>query len=237
MTINPIENSQRTAAKVAAFAYLITFATVVYVHYGILWRLTTGNAAETARNILAHERLFRICIAGNLFYCVGIFVLLTALYVVLKPVNRGLALLAAFWWLVWAFMWLGITLNLFDALRLLHGGGSLQAFGVDQLQASASFYLHTGFDTYYVGLLFWGLASTACACLWFKSRYIPRVLAAFGVISSAFCVGCTFIFYIFPDFDKIVTLGWFDMPMGLFDIALSFWLLFVGLKPLAAAKA
>jgi glucan phosphoethanolaminetransferase (alkaline phosphatase superfamily) len=81
------------------------------------------------------------------------------------------------------------------------------------------------------------LASTACACLWFKSRYIPRVLAAFGVISSAFCVGYTFIFYIFPDFDKTVNLAWFDMPMGLFDIALSFWLLFVGLKPLAAAKA
>ncbi len=92
MTISPIDNSQRIAAKVAACAYLITFATVVYVHYGILWRLTTGNAAETARNILAHEQLFRICIAGNLFFCVGIFVLLTALYVVLRPVNRALAL-------------------------------------------------------------------------------------------------------------------------------------------------
>jgi hypothetical protein len=237
MTINPIDNSQRTAAKVAAFAYLITFATVVYVHYGILWRLTTGNAAETARNILAHERLFRICIAGNLLYCTGIVVLLTALYVVLKPVNRGLALLATFWWLVWVFMWLLTTLNLFDALRLLRGADPLRALGADQLQALASFYLHTGFDRYYVGLLFWGLASTACACLWFKSRYIPRALAAFGVISSAFCVACTFVFYIFPGFDKIVSLGWFDMPMGLFDIALSFWLLFKGLKPPPEAEA
>jgi hypothetical protein len=97
MTISSIDNSQRTAAKVVGFAYLLTFALVVYVHYGILWRLTTGNAAETARNILAHETLFRIGVAGNIFYCVGVFVLLSALYVVLKPVNQGLALLAAFW--------------------------------------------------------------------------------------------------------------------------------------------
>jgi hypothetical protein len=36
MTTSSIDKSQRTAAKVVAFAYLITFATVVYVHYGIL---------------------------------------------------------------------------------------------------------------------------------------------------------------------------------------------------------
>jgi hypothetical protein len=74
-------------------------------------------------------------------------------------------------------------------------------------------------------------ASTVCACLWFKSRYIPRALAAFGMVSSAFCVACTLVFYIFPDFDKIVNLWWFDTPMGIFDIALSFWLLFKGLRP------
>jgi len=48
---------------------------------------------------------------------------------------------------------------------------------------------------------------------------------------------CTFVFYIFPDFDKIVGLGWFDSPMGLFDIALSFWLLFKGLKQPGVAGA
>jgi len=75
------------------------------------------------------------------------------------------------------------------------------------------------------------LASTVCGCLWFRSRYIPRALAAFGVISSAFCVACTLVFYIFPNFDKIVNLWWFDSPMGVFEIALGFWLLFKGLRP------
>jgi hypothetical protein len=238
MTKNPIDDSQRTAARVAGFAYLITFATVVYVNFGIHGRLIVEhNAAETARNILAHERLFRIGIVGDLIYCVGVVVLLTALYVILEPVNRALALLAAFWRLVWVLVWLVMTLNLFDALRLLSGADYLRAFEAERLQALARFYLGNSFDYYYVGLLFGALASTVCGYLWFKSRYIPRALAAFGVISSAFCVACTFVFYIFPNFDKIVNLWWFDSPMAIFDIALSFWLLFKGLRPSGEAEA
>ena len=57
------------------------------------------------------------------------------------------------------------------------------------------------------------------------------VLAAFGVISSVWCVGCTFVFYIFPGFAKVVNLWWFDSPMVIFELALSFWLLFKGLSP------
>lgn len=231
MTRRTIEPAQQTAARVAGFAYLITFATVVYANFGIHDRLIVqNNAAETGRNILAHERLFRIGIAGDLIYCVGVVVLLTALYVILKPVNPGLALLAAFWRLVWVLMWLVMTLNLFDALRLLSGADYLRAFEAERLQALARLYLGTRFDYYYVGLLFGALASTVCGYLWFKSRYIPRALAAFGVISSAFCVACTFVFYIFPSFDKIVNLWWFDSPMGIFDIATSFWLLFKGIR-------
>jgi hypothetical protein len=230
MTISPTDQSQRTAAKVAGFAYLITFATVVYVNFGIHDRLILENNAETVRNILAHERLFRIGIVGDLIYCVGVVVLLSALYVILRPVSRGLALLAAFWRLVWVLMWLVMTLHLFDVLRLLTSADYSHAWGAEQLQALTSFYLGTRFDYYYVGLLFGALASTVCGYLWFKSHYIPRALAAFGLISSAFCVGCTLVLYIFPNFDKIVNLWWFDTPMGLFDIALSFWLLFKGLR-------
>jgi hypothetical protein len=231
MTLTAIDESQRKAATVAGLAYLTTFATVVYVNFGIHARLIVKNSAETARNLLAHERLFRIGIAGDLLYCVGVVVLIAALYVILRPVSRGLALLAAFWRLVWVSMWLAMTLNLFNALRLLSGGDSLQALGPERLQALASFYLASSFDYYYAGLLFGGLASCLCAYLWWKSHYVPRALAVFGVISSAFCVLCTVVFYVFPHFDKIVNLWWFDTPMGLFDIALSFWLLVKGLNP------
>jgi hypothetical protein len=50
------------------------------------------------------------------------------------------------------------------------------------------------------------------------------------VISSVFCLACTFVFIIFPDFARVVNLWWFDSPMGIFEMALSFWLLFKGLR-------
>ena len=230
MTISTIDESERRAAKVAGFSCLFTMAIVVFANFGIHERLmVAGDAAATARNIIAHERLFRIGIACGLIYGAGLVVLLTALYVILKPVNRSLALLAAFWRLVYALMWVLMTLSLFEALRVLSGADYLRVFEAERLQALARLYLGRRFDVYYVGLLFYALASTVCSYLWFKSKYIPRALAAWGVISSVFCAACTFVFIIFPDFAKVVNLWWFDSPMAIFEIALSFWLLFKGL--------
>ena len=235
MTISAIDESQRTAARIAGLAFPISFVTVVAVNFGIFARLIVrGNPAETARNILAHETLFRIGIAGDMVYCVGVVVLLTALYVILKPVSQNLALLAAFSRLVHGFTWLLVTINLFTVLRLLSDADYSRAFGPDQLPALARLYL-SGYDAYYVGLLFWGLGATVGSYLWFKSNYIPRALAAFGVISGAWCAACTFVFYIFPDFAKVVNLSWFDSPMAIFELALSFWLLFKGLRTFGVA--
>jgi len=179
---------------------------------------------------MAHERLFRINIACNLIYSAGVVVLLTALYVILKPVDRSVALLAAFCRLVYALIWVVGALNLFAVLRLLSGADYLRVFEADRLQALVRLYLGAGFDAYYVGLLFYGLGSTVCSYLWFKSNYIPRALAAWGVISSVWCATCAFAFIIFPNFGKTVNLYWFDSPMGIFDIATSFWLLFKGIR-------
>ncbi len=143
--------------------------------------------------------------------------------------NRTVALIAAFWRLLYALAWVFIAINSFIALHLLGGADYLHVFETEKLQALAKIFL-SGMDTYYVGLLFWSLASTATAWLWLKSNYIPKALAAFDIISSAWCVMCTIAFIIFPDFANMVNLWWFDSGMVIFEIVLSFWLLFKGLK-------
>ncbi|MEY2541597.1 MAG: hypothetical protein QOI22_1199 [Verrucomicrobiota bacterium] len=231
MTIGKIDNSQRTAAKVAGFACLFGMAIVVYSNYGIYEHLIVpGNVAETARNIVAHETLFRLSLVCNVTYTTSVVVLLAALYVILKPVNSGLALVGAFFRLIFAVMWLLTALNMLGALRLLSSASYLQVFEPDRLQALARLHLGANFDDYYVGLPFFSLASTVCSYLWLKSKYIPRGLAIFGVISSAWCVICAFVFLIFPHFNKIVNDYAFDSPMAIFELILSFWLLFKGLR-------
>jgi hypothetical protein len=231
MNIRKIDNSQRTAAKVAGVAGLLTFAIVVFGNYVLLNPLIVPrNATDTARNILAHQTQFRVALICFTSYGIGAIVLLTALYVVLAPVNRGLALAGALFRLVFAILWLIAPLNSLAALRLLGDASYLKVFEPDRLQALARVQIAASFDDYYVGLPFFGLAATFCAWLWLKSGYIPRSLAAFGVIASAWCVLCAVVYLIFPNFNKIVNDYVFDSPMAIFELVVSFWLLFKSLK-------
>src|SRR5439155_3541028 len=232
MTISKIDNSQRRAAKVAGVAGLLAFALVVFGNYVLLEPLVVPrNAADTARNILAHQTQFRVALICFITYGIGAIVLLTALYVVLAPVNRGFALAGELFRRVFAMLWLIAPLNSLAALRLLGDASYLNVFEPDRLQALARVQLAGSLDDYYVGLPFFGLAATVCAWLWWKSNYIPNGLALFGVVSSAWCVFCAFVYLIFPNFNKVVNDYIFDSPMALFELVVSFWLLFKGLSP------
>jgi len=234
--ISALDESRRNVARVAGFTFLFAFALVVVANYGINFRLIVpGNAVDTARNITAHETLFRLNIACNLLYSTSVLVLLAALYVILEPVNRTLALIAALCRLVFAFIWGLASLNSLSALRLLGDTAYLSVFATGQLQTLARLHLTASWDAYYVGLPFWAVASTICAYLLFTSRYVPRALAAFGIIASAWCVFCAFAFIVVPHFDQTVGAYWFDVPMTLFEMALGVWLLLKGVRPSAPA--
>src|SRR4029453_5551811 len=187
--MNTVENSQRLAAKVAGISGLFAFAIVVFGNYALLSPLIVpGNAVETARNFLAHQTQVRVALTCFLTYSVSVVVLLGALYVIFRRVDRILGLVGALFRLVFALLWLLAPLNLLGALRLLSNANYLQVFEPVRLQALAGLHLGANFDAFYVGLPFFGMAATVCAWLWLKSNYIPRGLSIFGVISSAWCV-------------------------------------------------
>jgi hypothetical protein len=170
--------------KSRRIAYLVNFATVVYVNFAIHDRLIVENDAETARNILAHERLFRIGIVGNLIYCVGVVVLLTALYIILKPVNRALSLLAAFWRHVWVLMWLVMTLRPFDALHLLSSANYLRAFDAERLQAEIRTFVHDAVPEFRRKTAGWSAAA---------KRIVDELLSLFGISSDWLLPGWQYV--------------------------------------------
>jgi hypothetical protein len=220
MTTSTIDNSQRTAAKVAGISGLLAVVIVIFGNYALLGPLVVpGKAAETAQNFVAHSTQVRVALICFLTYGLSVVVLLAALYVI-----------GALFRLVFALLWLLTTLNLLGALRLVGNAPYLQALEADQLQVLARLQIAASFDNYYVGLPFFALAATVCGYLWFKSGYIPRSLAVFGVIASAWCVICAFIFLVFPSFDKTVNAYWFDSAMAIFELILSVWLLSKGIR-------
>ena len=238
MTTN-IDNSQRTAAKVAGMERLLAFVIVVFGNYILLKPLVVPrNAADTAHNILAHQTQFRV--AADLLHYLwprrNRFAQRRFTSFSRRSIadSRSPARCSA----SSSRSCGSLRRSIFSAaLRLLGNANYLQVFEPDRLQALARLQIGANFDDYYVGLPFFGLAATVCAWLWLKSNYIPSGLSIFGVIASAWCVLCAFVYLIFPDFNKIVNDYMFDTPMALFELVVSFWLLFKGLKPVASVSS
>ena len=226
-----IEDSQRKAATVVGFAYLFALVPAIFAEFYVRGQLiVSGEATQTAHNILAHERLFRLGIASNLAVFAINVVLITALYVALEPVHRRLALLAAGWGLVETATLIVVTLTDFDVLRILSNPPYLHVFETDRLQALARLSISAHGAAYNVGLILGGLRSTLFCYLWFKSRLVPRPLAAFGILASFLMGASAFLFVIFPELGNVIPVGIYGSPIFLFELTMGFWLVLKGLR-------
>lgn len=235
MTIGTIDDSQRKAARVVGFTYLLTMATAVFAFYVRGQLIVNDNVADTARNISAHETLFRLSIASDLITIAGVIALVSALYVVLSPVNHNLALFAAFLRAIGISTGVTALLNDFNVLRILSGADYLQVFEADRLQVLARLSIGAHGAGTTVDFVFLGLGSTVFCYLWFKSNYIPRTLAGLGVFGSFLLAAGTFAIIIFPRLGAILSLIYM-MPLGVFEVTMGFWLLLKGLRQSGMAE-
>ncbi|MGA2650183.1 MAG: DUF4386 domain-containing protein [Terracidiphilus sp.] len=224
-----MDRPQRYAALLFAITFPLTIVLMMYAFTrGLALVLVWNQDAETAHNLIAHEHAYRMFITASCLNGLAGVVLLTALYVVLRPINRGVALFAAFSRLVYVAMWFVQVLGSFCALRLMKGQGSLQAFDPKQLQALAGLQLASGWDAYYIGLSFYALSTLLFSWLFFQSRYIPRVLAASGILASLFEGVCGSAYLTHREFGGVVSVNWYEMPTMLFELALCIWILWKG---------
>ncbi len=237
MTIFSVDKSQRKAARVAGILYLFTILianlTEFYVRRQVM---VPGDAVKTAGNIAAHEQLFRIGIAGDLLMFAGNVALIVVLYVVLKSVNRNLSLLAMFWWLVECSI-AAATVGI-DFAACLTLGGANQLSSGDQLQSLARLLVSLDAGGNRVAALFFGLGSTLFCYLWYKSRYIPRVLAACGILASlvpTFMPLSTIIFASLAD--APLRRARSGIPIAIFEVLIGLWLLIKGINAPVLAES
>jgi hypothetical protein len=218
------EASPRFKAKIAGVVYLLYFLTAIFGEFFISGLVVSGDAAATANNILAHEPLFRLGLATGLI-ATAFYIAVTALfYGLFKPVNRSLALLAAFFSLVGCAIQAFGSLFQLAPLVVLGGGPYLSVFKVEQLQALALMLLKLNAQASYIYLVFFGLFDLLIGYLIFRSTFLPRILGALMAFA-----GLGWLTFLSPPLANY--LSPYILALGfLAEASLRLWLLVVGVN-------
>jgi hypothetical protein len=232
MTNHIDDTSQHKAARVAGFMFLFSLIVPLLNWTFMLSKLVVAeNVIATANNIMANEFQFRIGISIELIMSIGLIVLAWALYTILKPVNKNLALLALLLKLVEATIAATIVLVSFIALQVLNGDAYVTVFTPEQLQVSVGLILNAHTAIFSIPMVFLGLDMMVFSYLFFKSKYIPRILAGFGILSFALIFIHALIFILAPKYATMpINQVIFWAPSGLFEIITGIWLLSKGVK-------
>ncbi len=148
--------------------------------------VVSGSISDILVNISNSLTLIRISILGVLVSSIGIIVLAALLYVALYKQNRIIALVALGLWLAEAIT---LALSKIGAFALIPLSLEFVEVGAPEhsyFQTLGDF-LYYGLDRvgYDIHMLFFCLGAILWFYLFYRSRYIPRVLSIWGIVSAS----------------------------------------------------
>jgi uncharacterized protein DUF4386 len=188
--------------------------------------VVSGDAAATARNILSSPLLFRSGFAAYLVEAVCDVTLALVFYYLLKPVDRRLALLSAFFGIVATVTYAFAECFYFAPSLILSGAEYLKPFSAEQLNSLAllSMKLFNAIAGIFLG--FYGLATAVRGYLIYRSGYLPRTLGILFVVGGVSFVIDNVAIVLAPAYSSQLLL----VLMAPAGIAMMLWLLVRGLN-------
>lgn len=225
------KNLMQTNARTAGVLYLIIIISglfsELFVRSGII---VPGDATATADNITANSFLFRIGFISDLVMVMSDVSVALLLYLLLKPVNQGLSMLAAFFRLAQATV-LGINLlNFYLPLLLLGDGDYLNSFSSEQLNSLSLLFLNAHSYGYLISGVFFGISCVFLGTLIFKAEYFPKWLGILVVAAGiSYLIDCVvnFLFSEFASMSEILVMT----VAVISELSLCLFLLIKGVKP------
>ncbi len=230
MKTNVRELSPSAYARVAGVLYLIITVAAIFAHFIIPEQfIVSGDGAATAASIAANESLFRIGAVGSeLIILLSEVVLSVVLYVLLKPVNKTLSLVAAVSRLAMTTIHGVNLLNYYFVLQLINGDHFTLAFGPEQMQALVTLFLNAHSIGFSIGIAFLVPHVLILGYLIVQSGYFPKVL---GFLFIAAGMG-----YLIDTTGLLLVAGYTTTPgviatvIAVAEIAFPLWLLIKGVN-------
>ncbi len=223
------EAAPRFNARIAGFFWLMTILTGAFAMFVGGRVVVSGEAAATAANILANEPFFRLGVASNLIATACYIAATLLVYDLLKPVNRSLSLLAAFFSL--AGCAIGALSFLFQLAPLVVLGDAqyLSVFTVEQLRALAFMFLRLSAQASNIGFVFFGFHCLLVGCLILRSTFLPRLVGALMVFAGLGWLTLSFLNLLSPALGRYLS-PYIVIPGALGEGSLTLWLLVIGVN-------
>lgn len=213
------------ASLIAGIGLLIMVLTVPFAEFYIFPKLIGQNSVETADNILNNKTLFT---TGFFLYLITLLcdiVVAWALYDLLKPVNKSLSLLSAWFRLIYTAMYLIALANLIKVINLINLENQLKTTEQFQFNNSMAFYISSFQLEWEFALIIFGIHLSLLGYLVFKAEYIPKIFGILLIIAGIGYVINTLSLFLFPNINtEFLMITFFG------ELIFMFWLLIKGTK-------
>jgi hypothetical protein len=222
------KTSLQAYTRVAGLAYIVVILLGIFsasaADPGLF---IPSNGAATISRILAPELLFRLSVLSEIVMYALVVLLSLALYVVLRSVDSNLALLALLWRLGEAVIGgsTAVLSGLVPLVLMKHAG----ALDTAHLRSLAGVFFEVRDAGLDVVLIFIGVGGTLFCYLFFKSRYIPRLISAWGMATYLSMLFLAIASILMPDLSGSVKMALYA-PGGIFEITIGAWLLIKGIN-------
>lgn len=225
-------------ARVAGLLFLISFAAGGFGEgYAPGHLIVSNDAALTVANLHAQDAMYRLSFAAYLTEALCDAALAVIFYVLLKPVSRGLALLAAFFGLLSTALYAACEIFYFGLPQLLlRGADYLKPFSPGQINTLVLLSLKLFGYGAGLFLVFYGIAWIIRGWLMIRSGYFPKLLGFLMILGGLGFAADTFTQVLAPAYSTAMLL--FAMFPG--GVLLALWLLIRGVNAVnweAKAKA
>jgi hypothetical protein len=183
-----------------------------------------GDAVQTALNITSSETLFRVAFATDLVAFTCDVVLAVVLYLLFRPLNATLSLIAGALRLTQAAV---LGANLLDHMRailLLNDPAYASALGLPQVQALALFSLDAHAYGYNLSGVFFGAHNAVLSYLFFTTRTLPMVLGILLGSAAIAYLSEGFVSFLVPQHANVVTVSIVPVVV-VAEISFCLWLL------------
>ena len=219
-----LTQSDARISRYLGAAFVFQFATSLAA--GMLsLSILTGSITEVLPNISSSLGQMQTTIVLELLTSVGIIVMTSLLYVVLRDQNPAVALVALGLWIAEAVMLAVKTLGLYSLLAVSAeyvDAGTPAAASSSSYEPVGTLSLGVSQHAGDIGMLFFCLGGLLWYYLLFQSRIVPRLLSLWGLAAVSLVLLATVLLVWDHGLDPSIALYALYVP---FELVLGLWLL------------